>query len=182
MRQTCLILLLLLLSSFLNACTGISGDSQATLEKKNESDSTEFIGYVTKIENQKALVVSSINREMNQRKEFYDAVWVSNIPPEIEVGQNVHVWFEGELATSYPALGMASKVTISKIQKPEKAVLTQEEVIRKALLNKDFSSINVLVIKEVKYDEKLSGWTIRYKEGIITDGSLEEHKIEIPDK
>jgi hypothetical protein len=58
----------------------------------------------------------------------------------------------------------------------------QDEVIRKALLNKDISSINILVIKEVKYDEKLSVWTIRYKDGIITDGSLEEHSIEIPDK
>jgi hypothetical protein len=84
LRQTYLLLLLLLTSSFLNACTGTAGDSQATLAKINESDSAEFIGYVTKIENQRALVVTYINREMNQRKEFYDAVWVSNIPPEID--------------------------------------------------------------------------------------------------
>jgi hypothetical protein len=67
------------------------------------------------------------------------------MPPEIEVGQNVHVWFEGEMATSYPAQGKASKVTFSKIQKPEKAALSQDEVIRKALLNKDISSIKMLV-------------------------------------
>jgi hypothetical protein len=183
MKQTCLLLLLLLTSSFLNACTGTVGDSKATLANRNEFDTAEFIGYVTKIENQKALVVSSIKEEINQtKKEYYDAEWVSNIPSDIKVGQNIHVWFEGALAASYPGQGKASKVTISKIQKPVKAFLTQEEVIRKALLNKDISSINVLVIKEVKYDEKLAVWTIRYKDGFIIDVSLEEHSIEIPDK
>jgi hypothetical protein len=80
----------------------------------------------------------------------------------------------------YPTLGKASKVPISKIQKPAKAVLSQDEVIRKALLNKDISSINVFVIKEVIYDEKLDVWTLRYKYGIITDGLLEEHRRSIP--
>jgi hypothetical protein len=69
------------------------------------------------------LVVSSIKREINQtKKEFYDAIWVSNIPSDIEVGQNVQVWFEGAIAASFPGQGMVSKVTISKIQKPEKGV------------------------------------------------------------
>jgi hypothetical protein len=63
-------------------------------------------------------------------------------------------------------------------KKPKKAVLSQDEVIRKALLN--ISSINVLVIKEVIYDEKLDVWTLRYKSGIITDGLLEEYRRSIP--
>jgi hypothetical protein len=99
------------------------------------------------------------------------------MPPDIEVGQNVHVWFEGALAASYPAQGKVAKVTISKIQKPEKAALSQDVVIRNALLNKDISIINILVIKEVIYDEKSAVWTIRYKSAVITDGQLEEHTI-----
>ncbi|WP_171693612.1 hypothetical protein, partial [Paenibacillus germinis] len=69
-----------------------------------------------------------------------------------------------------------------KIQKPEKAILSQDEVIRKALLNKDISSINNFVINEVVYDENSDVWTIRYKSAIITDSSIEEHIIQVPDK
>jgi hypothetical protein len=143
----------------------------------------EFVGYITKLENQRALVVSPISREINQtRKEFYDAIWVSNMPQDVEVGQYVNVWFEGTIATSYPAQARASKVTITKIQKPDKAILSQDEVIRKVLLNKDISSINILVINKVVYDEKSAVWTIRYKSAIITDGSIEEHNMQVPDK
>lgn len=168
---------------FLNvACASTTVHNQSTLPE-NQSQSPEFIGYVTKIENQRALVVSSISKEINQtRKEFYDAVWVSNIPPDVKVGEIVHVWFEGELATSYPGQGKAAKVTISKIQKPEKATLSPDEVIRKALTNKEISNINILVIKEVNYDEESAVWTFRYKSAMITDGSLEERTIQIPDK
>jgi hypothetical protein len=100
-------------------------------------------------------MVSPISREVNQtNKEFYDAVWITNIPLDLKVGQKVHVMFEGPIAESYPGQGSASNVNVSEIQKPEKADLTQDAVIRKALLNKDISTIKVLVIKEVSYDQK----------------------------
>lgn len=150
---------------------------------QKESVNPEFVGYVTKIENQRALVVNPISRKINEtREEFYDAIWVSNMPPNIEVGQNVQVWFQGSIATSYPGQGGASKVTISEIQKPVKAILAQDEVIRKALMNKDIANISIIVIKEVKYEEESAMWTIRYKSADITDGVLEEHTIQIPDK
>ncbi|RAP76103.1 DUF3221 domain-containing protein [Paenibacillus montanisoli] len=150
---------------------------------QQESVNPELVGYITKIENQRALVVNPISREINEtREEFYDAIWVSNIPPDIRVGQNVQVWFKGSIETSYPGQGGASKVTISEVQKPVKAILAQDEVIRKALMNKDILDINILVIKELKYDEKSEMWTIRYKSAAITDGVLEEHIIQIPDK
>ncbi|SFS76999.1 DUF3221 domain-containing protein [Paenibacillus sp. BC26] len=150
---------------------------------QKESVDPELVGYVTKIENQRALVVTPISRKVNEtREEFYDAVWVSNMPPNIKVGQNVQVWFKGSIAASYPGQGGASKVTISEIQKPLKAKLTQDEIIRKALMNKDIADIKILVIKEVRYDETSAMWSIRYKSAVITDGVLEEHVIQIPDK
>jgi hypothetical protein len=182
LKKLCL-LFLLIASLFLNACANNVNPKLSPLAEPNRSISTEHVGYITKIENQRALVVSPISKEINQtRKEFYDAVWVSNMPPDIEVGQSVHVWFDGEIATSYPAQGKASKVTNSNIKKPEKADFTQDTVIRKALLNKDISSINVIVIKEVSYDEYSDVWTIRYKDAKISDGLLEEHSMQVPDK
>ncbi|WP_409340409.1 DUF3221 domain-containing protein [Paenibacillus sp. MBLB4367] len=182
MKKLCL-LFILIASLFLNACSNKVESKQSPLAESNKSSSAELVGYITKLENQRALVVSPISREINQtRKEFYDAIWVSNIPKDVEVGQYVNVWFEGAIATSYPAQGKASKVTITKIQKPEKAIMSQDEVIRKALLNKDISSINIFVINEVVYNEKSAVWTIRYKSAIITDSSIEEHSMQVPDK
>ncbi|WP_187274056.1 DUF3221 domain-containing protein [Paenibacillus sp. N3.4] len=182
MKNNCFFLFFIALL-LLNACTNKVEPKQSPLAETNKSSSTEFVGYITKLENQRALVVSPISKEINQtRKEFYDAVWVSNMPSDIEVGQYVHVWFIGAIATSYPAQGKASKVTISNIHKPEAAALSQDEVIRKALINKKISSIDILVIKEVIYDEKSAVWTIRYKSAIITDGSIEEDSILVPDK
>ncbi|NOU72971.1 DUF3221 domain-containing protein [Paenibacillus sp. LMG 31458] len=182
MRKLCL-LFILIASLFLNACTNKVEPKQSPLVGTNKSSSAELVGYITKLENQRALVVSPMSREINQtRKEFYEAIWVSNMPQDVEVGQYVNVWFEGTIATSYPAQGKASKVTITKIQKPEKAILSQDEVIRKALLNKDISSINIFVINEVVYDEKSAVWTVRYKSAIITDSSIEEHSMQVPDK
>ncbi|MDQ0888798.1 very-short-patch-repair endonuclease [Paenibacillus sp. V4I9] len=75
----------------------------------------------------------------------------------------------GAITASYPAQGKASKVANSYIQKLEKTTLSQDQVIRKALLiNKDISSVNILVIKNVIYDEKSAVWTIQYKSAIIT--------------
>ncbi|MDQ0875883.1 hypothetical protein QFZ77_004542 [Paenibacillus sp. V4I3] len=182
MKKLCL-LFLLIASLFLNACNNKVEPKQSPLAETNKSSSAELVGYITKLENQRALVVSPISKEINQTiKEFYDAIWVSNMPQDVEVGQYVNVWFEGALAASYPAGGKATKVNISKIYKPKKATLSQEEVIRKALINKDISSVKILVIKNVIYDEKSAVWTIRYKSAILTDGSIEEHSIQVPDK
>lgn len=182
MRKLCL-LFILIASLFLNACTNKVELKQSPLMETNKSSSAELVGYITKLENQRALVVSPISREINQtRKEFYEAIWVSNMPQNVEIGQYVNVWFEGTIATSYPAQGKASKVTIVKIHKPEKAILSQDEVIRKALLNKDISSINIFVINEVVYDGNSDDWTIRYKDAKISDGLLEEHSMQVPDK
>ncbi|OPH61402.1 hypothetical protein BC351_15850 [Paenibacillus ferrarius] len=182
MKKLCLVFLLLA-SFFLNVCTNKVEPKQSPIAETNKSSSAELVGYITKLENQRALVVSPISREINQtRKEFYDAVWVSNMPQGVEVGQYVNVWFEGALATSYPAGGKASKVVISNIKKPEKAIMSQDEVIRKAFLNKDISSINIFVINEVVYDDKSAVWTIRYKSAIIADGPIEEHSMQVPDK
>lgn len=143
-------------------------------------------GYVTKIENQRALIVSPISRVMNETvKEHYEAYWISSIPSNIEVGQYVHIWFEDDKAADqaiYAGRGKAVETTISETQKPQKAKLSQDEVIRKALMNKDIANINILVIKEVTYDEKASIWTIRFKSASITDSPIEEQTIQIPDK
>lgn len=40
----------------------------------------------------------------------------------------------------------------------------------------------MLAIKEVSYDEDSDVWTIRYIDAKISDGLLEEHSMQVPDK
>jgi hypothetical protein len=51
-------------------------------------------------------------------KEFFDAVWISNIPQDVKVGQKVQVWFEGAVATSYPGQAMTNKISILPSNEP----------------------------------------------------------------
>ncbi|MBD3919008.1 YobA family protein [Paenibacillus sp. PR3] len=171
--------ILCIIALMITSC-GVRKESNGSVESEVNP---ALVGYVTKMDDRRALVVTPISRTINATgKEFYDAIWVSNMPSNIEIGQYVQVWFQGGIETSYPGGGVASKVTISDTNKPAAAKLTQEEVIRKALLDKDIANVNILVISEVTYDEQTAMWTLRYKSAAITDGELEEYKIQIPDK
>ncbi|GMK38783.1 hypothetical protein PCCS19_18370 [Paenibacillus sp. CCS19] len=180
MQKSMIGLSILCMLVFLVVGCGEGKESSSSTESTVNSD---FTGYVTKIEKQRALIVTPISRQINEsNKEFYDAIWVSNMPPNIKIGQHVEVWFNGGIETSYPGQGMATKVTMSEIRKPATATLTQDEVIRKALLDQKIANINILVIKEVTYDEQTTMWTIRYKNAAFTDDELEEYRVQIPDQ
>ncbi|MBH5316438.1 DUF3221 domain-containing protein [Paenibacillus sp. GSMTC-2017] len=162
---------------FLNACS-----TQEKVVKKESQFEYVHLGYITKLEDHRALVVSTVNSETNPNKEYYEAIWVSAIPSNLKVGQQVQVKLKGNIATSYPAQAGAEGVSITTTQKPEGADTFQDEVIRKALLDKELASVDVLVIKEVSYDVNSDSWTIRYKEAMLKDGILEEKSIVVLDK
>jgi hypothetical protein len=166
----------------LNACT----TKQKSLNHFNSESSNNpkavNVWYVTKKEKENTLVVNVIPKDTGGVKEFYDAVWVSNIPDEVEIGQKVEVLFEGAMAASYPGQGRAKKVSILPKIKPNKANMTEDQVIREALTSKETSNINIFVIKDIKFDEKLDLWTIRFKDGVISDKETEQRNLQILDK
>jgi hypothetical protein len=60
--------------------------------------------------------------------------------------------------------------------------MTEEQVIREALTSKETSNINIFVIKDIKFDEKLDLWTIQFKDGVISDKETEQRSLQILDK
>lgn len=116
-------------------------------------------------------------------KEIYDAVWVSNVPKDVDVGQQVQVWFEGGVNFSYPAQAMSGKIAYKPSQRPHNSTLSEEQVIKRAITNQEYADLKVVVIKDVGYDENTDVWVVRFKEGMsLVPNHDEEYIIEIPDK
>jgi hypothetical protein len=142
-------------------------------------------GYITKVENQRVLVVSSKQQDFSATggvKEFYKAVWVSNVPQEVKVGQQVQVWFQEGVLDSYPGQAMADKISFKPNDHPNNASLSEEQVVQQAISNQKYADIKIFVLKEVKYDESTDDWVVRFKEGMLNSYQDQEHILQIPDK
>lgn len=142
-------------------------------------------GYVTKVENQRILVVSPKQQDFSATggvKEFYSAVWVSNVPKDIKVGQQVQVWFQGLVLSSYPGQAMADKISFKPNDYPHNASLSEEQVVHQAIRNLKYADIKIFVLKEVKYDESTDNWVIRFKDGMLNSYQDQEHILQIADK
>jgi hypothetical protein len=163
---------------FTNACTNKSQPSIG-------STTPDIEGYITKAENQRILVVNPKAQDFSSTggvKVFFDAVWVSNIPKDVKVGQKVRVWYKGAVATSYPGQAMANKISILPSDKPVNAKQSEEQVIQQALITQEMSDIRVPVIKEVKFNSITGTWTIRILDGMISEKETKERIVQIPDK
>lgn len=175
---------ILLIFVALVALTGCSNNSPTNHPDESEEggDGLGTVGwYVIKKENQKALVVNPIPKDYSATggiEEFYDAVWVSNFPDDAQVGQKVKILFEGEMATSYPGLGGAKKVSILPSIKPENAKMTEAQVLRSAISSKEAADIIVFVPTAIVFDDKAHLWTVHFKDGTSV---TEAHVVEISD-
>jgi hypothetical protein len=124
-----LLLMVLTMVLLTNACTK---KTDATVDVT----AVAFEGYVMKMENQKILVVNPKSRPTGDLKEYYDAIWFSNIPDNVKVGQEVQIWIKGEVATSYPGQATIDKLSVLSKEKPPQAKLSEVEVIRRVLQDK----------------------------------------------
>src|SRR5690554_5936266 len=94
------IILLLGLSLLL---TGCMGEPQAGEENREEYSS--MVGYIMDIDSGgRILVVDPVAQDFSNTggvDEFYNAIWFSDAPQEVELGERVEVWFDA-VAESYP--------------------------------------------------------------------------------
>lgn len=135
--------------------------------EKVKLDGAVLEGYVVKKEGESILVVSSVPKDFSSTggvKEYYDAIWASEAPKELEPGQKVRVWFKGPLAESYPAHGTAERVWAFQSNKPEGATLSEAQAINKALITQKDYTAGIIIIKGVKYDIKSDSWNIHMQE------------------
>lgn len=124
-------------------------------------------GYVVKKGDGRILVVASAPKDFSSTgglAEFYNAIWFSNAPGKVKVGDKVQVWFD-VVAESYPGQSEAEKVEILPEKKPKNADLTEAEAIRKALAPERISQYEVPAIKSVNYNEAADIWEVLVKQG-----------------
>ncbi|MFS1511468.1 DUF3221 domain-containing protein [Chengkuizengella sp. SCS-71B] len=138
--------------------------------------------FITKIEKDKILVVSNVPQDFSEDggvKEYYDATWLFNVGrSDLKIGQKVEFTTKGITLTSYPGQVELDQIKIIKIQSPNTANLTVEEVLRKAI-NRS-SQINVFVLKGLAFDEKGRKWLVRFVDGFEKESK--EMNLEIIDR
>ncbi|MFX3632526.1 MAG: YobA family protein [Candidatus Pristimantibacillus sp.] len=157
------VILLLAMMFIVSACA--SGVNKPDLEPDNTDESPGYIGYVVNKEEGRILVVDGIAVDYSATggmNPYYSAAWYSSTEDlsEVEIGQKVGVWSEGEMLTSYPGQGQADHVSIIQTEQPVGAILSQSEAIRKALASDLIKDYEVPIITGVTYDAGESSWLI----------------------
>lgn len=156
-----------------------TGDANQGAQSEEESV-PDIEGYVmAKDEMERILVVSSSSQDFSDHggdEEFYNAMWVADVVPKVEIGQKVRVWLAGPVLESYPAQGGAEEVTILPDHQPEGADLSEAQAIRKALEQQP--DAETWAIKEIAYDKDSDTWEILFY-GILSNT---ETNIEVKDE
>jgi hypothetical protein len=163
MKRICSFVLVLFLTLSLLGCNqsniGVDG-------KKSPSEEPGIIGYVMNEENTGILVVSQVVQDFSATggvEEFYNAIWFSNAPQDVEIGDKVKVWYD-EVLESYPGQSEAKHVEVISSQKPNGANLTESEALYKTLTSKEVNRTEVAVVKFIEYNKQTDKWNIVLKE------------------
>jgi hypothetical protein len=165
MKRICSFVLVLLLTISLIGCK-----SSNTSDGGNKTPSAEpgILGYVMAKENNGMLVVSQEAQDFSSTggvEEFYNAIWFSNAPKDIKIGDKVKVWYDLVLE-SYPGQSEIKHVEVVSNQKPKDADLNESEALNKALTTQEVIANKVMVVKALEYDKEKDKWNIELKEAL----------------
>jgi hypothetical protein len=163
MKRICSFILVLFLTLSLLGCNqrNIGVD-----DKKNPSVEPGIIGYVMNKENKGILVVSQVVQDFSSTggvEEFYNAIWFSNAPKDIKLGDKVKVWFD-EVLESYPGQSEVKHIEVITGEKPNGANITESEALYNALTSEEMKTNEVIVVKSIAYDKQADRWNVALKE------------------
>lgn len=168
------IILLLGLSLLL---TGCMGEPQAGEENREEYSS--MVGYIMDIDSGgRILVVDPVAQDFSNTggvDEFYNAIWFSDAPQEVELGERVEVWFDA-VAESYPGQSGVKDLEVITEEVPEGANLSPTQALNRLLTQEEGSRFTA--VQSIPYDKEQDQWTIRLKELMTEDPQVLEYTIE----
>lgn len=148
--------------------------------KKMPSTEPGIAGYVTKQEEGRILVVASEPQDFSATggiDEFYNAIWFKNVETDVQIGDQVKVWFEFVME-SYPGQSEATHIEVISADTPDNAMLTEAEALRKALLSQKISEDELVAVKAVKYDSEGKNWHISLKNIMSQEEQVQDIYIE----
>ncbi|MCJ8010058.1 DUF3221 domain-containing protein [Lederbergia wuyishanensis] len=135
--------------------------------------------YVVKKDGEMVLVVDAQPQDFSKSggvKEFYNAISFSNVKGKIEIGQRVRIEVDGPIMESFPAQAKAGKIEILPTYKPDKADLTEAQVVREAVKVAENKSNWFPAIRHIEYNEAQDIWKVGIKQG------ESEYELDIEDK
>ncbi|WP_342598177.1 DUF3221 domain-containing protein [Psychrobacillus sp. FSL H8-0483] len=133
-------------------------------------------GYIVDKEDGRILIVnpeSVTYGESKKSNEHYDAVWISTNDKNYELGQKVKAYYNN-IEESYPGQARSNRVKVLGSNKPNKADLSEQDVIK--LLLSEQEELLVPAIKKINYSAERDIWDIT----VVTDG--EELYFQIEDE
>lgn len=149
----------------------------------NSNDEAGITGYIMNKENDRILVVSHEAQDFSSNggvDEFYNAIWFSKAPKDIEIGEKVMVWFD-MVAESYPGQSEIKKIAVVPSRLPEGADLTEADALNKALTSEATDTNKVLAVKSIEYNSQENNWNIKLKDtwsGKVHDNIVEDKKAD----
>lgn len=159
MKKISFILLFLLLVTI--GCSAEKTEPNPPISVENN----EITGYVLDIKDGNILVVdpklAEIANDGGRTKDFHRAIWLSNTKEKVSIGQKVKVSY-GDTLVSYPAKSEALSMEIVESNKPKGAVLSEQQVISKAIGVSPFTE-GVTIIKKVTYNKSFKNWSVLLK-------------------
>ena len=106
------------------------------IEGADEQSEADIIGYVLDKTDGSIFVVSKQTQDFSANDgldEYYDAIWLSDAPKHIEIGEQVKIWYDGPVQESYPMGGKVGKLEVVLGNKHEGADWSEAQAIAKAI-------------------------------------------------
>ena len=171
-------LVLILMISLLAGCASETGKDEVN---NNYEEFGSIVGFVVNIdESGRSLVVSETPLDFSDTggdEEFYEAIYFSEMPEKVEVGDKVKVWHD-IVMESYPAQSSAEHAEILEPNRPEGANKSEKQVVINALaVMSEEGGLNVNGVKSVEFDKENSNWVVE----LVNIFTREVSKVEIED-
>ncbi len=144
-------------------------------EKQNEHKKPDIFGYILDKSGQSIFVVSKDAEDFSDNDgvdEYYDAIWLSDAPKNLKIGQLVKVWYDGPIQESYPAGGKVGEIEVVTVANTKGAILKETEALKKAVeIRKPNGN---LAVRSIEFDKVEKTWEIEWKQIPYGDGLTTE--------
>lgn len=137
----------------------------------------DIIGYVLDKKDRSIFVVSKQAQDFSANdglNEYYDAIWLSEAPEDIEIGEQVKIWYDGPVQESYPMGGKVGKLEVVPGNKHEGADWSEAEAIDIAIQQQKPNEH--IAVKSIEFDKELAFWKIEFKE--LPDGDVYQVQVQ----
>lgn len=171
MKRSFILLLILLLGITIFGCNLNTPNDEPEVPHQNSEPG--ITGYIMDKAGDRILVVNTEPKYYSSN-EHYDAVWFSNAPQNVDIGDMVNVWYDF-MEDSYPGQSQVKHLEKLPSFQPEGANLSESQALYNALTSSEIKG--AAVVTSLEYDNNSNKWHIELKDTM----SNEKFDIKVDD-